>query len=338
MTSLILRIVRQMKTDRRTLGLILFAPIMIISLLYLLLGESSYKPAIGLDGSVNAVLAAAIERQDADFRTIGEGADSDSLLKDKTVDAVISQDAQGIRIRMLEEDGTKAAKVTEVLKEALAEIDPSARMDMSFVYGRSGRSTFDSLGYIILGNLSFFFVFILSGISFVRERTTGTMERLMVSPVRRIGVILGYGSGYGIFAALQGILFILYCRYVLGMDFEGSVFLAMPVMVLIALSAVLTGALLSIFANNEFQVMQFIPIIIVPQMFLSGILSIDTLPFGLGRLAYFMPVYYGCLSLKGVIVNGDGIGKIWGSMAMLGVFIAVLLLLNTAALRKYRKL
>ena len=97
------------------------------------------------------------------------------------------------------------------------------------------------------------------------------------------------------------------------------------------------GALVSIFSNSEFQVMQFIPIVIIPQIFFSGIISIDTLPFGLGKLAYMMPVYYGCTALEQVLIRGAGFRDIAADLLILLVFIAALFALNTVALKKYRK-
>ena len=199
-------------------------------------------------------------------------------------------------------------------------------------------TAFNSLGFVLLGVLSFFFVFIISGISFVRERETGTLERLMATPIRRISVVGGYTAGFGILSAVQSVLMVLYSRYVLGMEFEGSVWLAILIMVLLAFTAVSIGAFVSIFANNEFQVMQFIPLVVVPQMFFSGLITIDTLPYGLGNLSYFMPIYYGCAGLEKVLIKGFGIEEVWKDICMLLVFISVFFVLNVLALKKYRKL
>ena len=98
------------------------------------------------------------------------------------------------------------------------------------------------------------------------------------------------------------------------------------------------GAFVSIFANNEFQVMQFIPLVVVPQMFFSGLITIDTLPYGLGNLSYFMPIYYGCSGLEKVLIKGFGIEGIWKDLCMLVVFIFIFFVLNVLALKKYRKL
>lgn len=338
MTSLFLRIVRQMKNDKRVLVLMLAAPLLIITLLYLLLGESPYQPVIAVDSSIRTELKTALAEQDAKIITVEEKTSEDDFLRNNSADAFVTFDSKGMHVRMLESTSTKVSKISDVLKKAIVKVNPAGNMDFTFIYGKTDDTVFDSLGYMLLGVLSFFFVFIISGISFVRERTTGTLERLMLSPVSRAGVIFGYGAGYGFFAALQGVFIVLYSKYVLKMDFTGSVLLAILVMILIALTAVLTGALVSIFANSEFQVMQFIPVVFIPQIFFSGIIPIDTLPFNLGKLAYIMPVYYGCSSLKDIMIKGYGLDKIWFGPVMLLIFSLVLLFLNTEALRKYRKI
>ena len=338
MNSLILRIMKQMLNDKRSLVLILLAPILILSLVYLLLGDSTYTPKLMVDKTIPQAIVTELEKQDVVLTVLDSETDTQLELKDKTTDAVLTFGENGFVIKMLEADSTKTAAVTKAFKNAVAKINPAGSLTMVYLYGKADSSLFNSLGYMLLGVLSFFFVFIISGISFVRERTTGTLERLMITPIKRWGVVGGYTLGFGFFAAIQSILIILFTKYVLGMEFAGSLFLAILTMVLLAFTAVSAGALVSIFANSEFQVMQFIPIIIIPQIFFSGLISIDTLPFGLGRLAYIMPVYYGCTALENVLIKGFGIQEIGGYLCMLLVFIFVLFVLNTIMLKKYRKI
>ena len=160
----------------------------------------------------------------------------------------------------------------------------------------------------------------------------------MLTPVRRSEVALGYTIGFGIFAAIQSIIIIVYAQLVLGLHFNGSVMLAIVIMILLAFSAVATGTFVSIFANSEFQVVQFIPIIIIPQIFFSGMIPVDTLPYHLGLLSYIMPVYYGCAALKDVLLRGSGIDVIWPYLTVLVGFILALSVINTLALKKYRKI
>ncbi len=338
MKGIIIRIVKQMVNDKRTLALILVAPLIIICLMYLLLGENTYQPIIGVASGIPQAVSDALIKQDVQVTAVAAGEDTQALLKNKTVDAVLSLDLKGIHVLMLEADSMKTAKVTEAMKEAMTSMLPIGKLEVSFLYGSMETSAFDSLGYVLLGVLSFFFVFIISGITFVREREGGTLERLMATPVHRFEVVGGYTAGFGLFAAAQGIVITLFTKYVLGLPFEGSVLLAMLLMVLLSFTAVSLGALVSIFANNEFQVMQFIPIIIIPQIFFSGLLSIDTLPYGLGKLAYIMPVYYGCAGLKNVMVMGLGVGDTAFYLVMLLAILALLSILNIFALKRYRSL
>lgn len=338
MKGVIIRILRQMGNDKRTLALMIIAPIIILSLLYLLLGESSYVPKIMVSENFPAMLLTELKKQDVEVSVLPVDADAEALLKDKTADAIVTSGTTGMQIHMLEPGDTKATLIMTALKNAAASINPSSSMNLSFVYGKGDSTSFNSLGYVLLGVLSFFFVFIISGISFVRERETGTLERLMATPIRRISVVGGYTVGFGILSAFQSVLIILYSRYILGMEFNGSVALAILIMVLLAFTAVSIGAFISIFANNEFQVMQFIPLVVVPQMFFSGMITIDTLPFGLDKVSYFMPIFYGCDGLEKVLIRGYGIEGIWQNLCMLLVFILFFFVLNVIALKKYRKL
>lgn len=337
MMGLILRIIRQMLNDKRSLALIFIAPLLIMSLLYLLLGESDYVPKITVDETMPNAVITELSKQKVEL-TLADGDTNSQALEDKTTDAIVTMDKNGVNIKMLEAGSSKAAYVTKALKEAMARMNPSGSMNFTYLYGSADATMFSSLGYVLLGVLSFFFVFIISGISFVRERSSGTLERLMLTPIRRGSVVAGYTLGFGVFAALQSVIIILFTRYVLKIYFAGSVFLAILTMILLAFTAVSMGALISIFSNSEFQVMQFIPVVIVPQIFFSGLIPIDTLPFGLGRLAYIIPIYYGCTALENVLIKGYGIMGISGYLLALSAIILVLFILNTIALKKYRKI
>ncbi len=380
MKGLIIRIIRQMRNDHRSLALLLIAPLMIMTLMYLLLGTSSYEPVIAVDPGFPQSIGTAMKQEPVRMATLIEEKnldpnvklpdeayilrnlsltleeDIDARLKNKEMDAFLSIGPNGMTIRMLESDGSKVSAVTDALKSALAKTNPASGTAISFIYGDAKASIFDNLVYALLRVISFFLIFLLSGISFVRERTTGTLERLMLTPIRRYAVVIGYTIGFGIFAVIQSILITLYCHYVLGMKFIGpesnalltgsagniaffhSLMLAIGIMILLAFAAVATGTLVSIFANNEFQVMQFIPVIIIPQIFFSGIIPIDTLPFHLNNLSYIMPIYYGCSALRDVILKGFVFSQIWGYLAALVIYIILLSVINTFALKKYRKL
>jgi ABC-2 type transport system permease protein len=176
----------------------------------------------------------------------------------------------GIHLTMLQPDAVKATAVTTALRDAAAKINPFGGISIDFVYGDAEESTFNSIGYLLVGILSFFMIFIFSGISFVRERTHSTVERLMVTPVKTSAVVLGYIGGFGLFALVQSALLIFFSKLVFKMPFAGPWWLAGLIMLLVAFIAVMFGILISAVSKNEFQVMQFIPIVIVPQFFFTG--------------------------------------------------------------------
>jgi ABC-2 type transport system permease protein len=336
MKGIIFRIARQMKNDKRSLALMMVMPLMLITLLYFLLGESNYVPSVGLVPGTPQQVTDLLSDQLKVTQLQAED-DQDQMLKDGKIDAVLELGMDGVSILMVEPDSTKLGKITAVMKEALPGGAGQSGISVAFLYDNSA-SSFDSLSYVLLGVIAFFVVFILSGVSFIRERTTGTMERMMLTPVPRTRVALGYSAGFGVFAVLQSVIILLYSHYVLGVAILGSPWLAVLVMVILALSAVVTGMLISIFANNEFQVVQFIPVVIIPQIFFSGMIPIDTLPYHLGLLSYIMPIFYGSTALKLIILRGEGFAAIWPYMLVLVGLILILSFLNTKALKKYRKI
>ncbi|HWT74521.1 MAG TPA: ABC transporter permease [Mobilitalea sp.] len=331
------RIMRQTANDKRSLGLILIVPIFLFTLIFFLLGDSDYKASIAVNG-MPTQLVDKIASQDVTVKSLGleEGK---AAVKEKEIDAFVYKDGNETVILMESNDAVKSGVVQKAIQNAMKKLNPSSVMRMDYLYGKSDDNMFNSLGYVLLGIISFFLIFILAGISFVRERTNQTMERLMITPVKRWQVVLGYTLGFGIFAMLQSIILLSYVKWVLHMTFSGSIIIAGLIMILMSMTAVCIGAFCSIFANNEFQIMQFIPVVVIPQIFFSGLISLDTLPYHLGALAKVMPVYYACSALKEVIIKGSDLsGKALSDVLALLVFIVLFFVLNIFALKKYRRI
>lgn len=336
MLSIFKRILGQMKNDKRSLGLLLFAPLLILTLLFFILGDSNYTPQIAVY-DMNEKFVAELENH-ATVILETEKPEAADYLEVNDVDALIWADSAGTHIELLEKN-SKSVAALEAIQDTTKALQPTQNeLIVDYVYETSGDNQLDSLSYVFLGVISFFFVFILSGMSFVRERFGQTLERMLMTPIRRVDVIGGYTLGYGLLAAVQSVVIILYAVYVLQLQVEGSVALCTFVMILMAFSAVSVGALVSIFANNELQLVQFIPVIIIPQIFFSGLIPIDTIPFGLGNLCYLTPIYYGCTALEMIMIQGKGFVEIWPWLAGSVIFIGVLFLANVTALKKYRRL
>jgi ABC-2 type transport system permease protein len=193
----------------------------------------------------------------------------------------------------------------------------------------------DDLAPAILAMLVLFFGFLLSGISFLRERSQGTMERLMASPVTKMDVVGGYLMGFLIFAVLQTLIIFFYMIYVLQIGFHGELWQIVVFQILIGILAVCLGIFISVFAKNEFQMVQFIPLIIVPQMFLCGLLwPINTMPDYLQWIADFLPLTYGVEGIKAMMVQGQSLLDIIKDVGILAGYAAVLMILAALTTRR----
>lgn len=333
---IIKRIIRQTVNDKRSLGLILIVPLFLFTLIFFLLGDSDYKASIAESGMM-APFIEKIEAEAVAVETMGleEGKEA---VKAKEIDALLYKDGNETVLLLETSDAVKSGVIQKAIQKAMSQMKETAVMRTEFIYGKSDDNMFNSLGFVLLGVISFFLIFIIAGISFVRERTNQTMERLMITPVKRWQVVLGYTLGFGVFATLQSILLLCYVRWVLQMSITGSILAAGFVMILMSMTAVCIGAFCSIFANNEFQMMQFIPVVVIPQIFFSGLISLDTLPYHLGILSKVMPVYYACNALKDITIKGADLSGVIPDVLALLVFIGLFFVLNIFALKKYRRI
>jgi ABC-2 type transport system permease protein len=333
---IIRRIVKQTVNDKRSLGLILVVPIFLFTLIFFLLGDSNYHASIAVNGMPDQFVE-RLEEQKVSVEKL-DATEGRKQVKEKKIDAFLYKDSNETVLLMESSDAVKTGVIQKAIQNVTKELNPQFIMKTEFIYGDSEANLFNSLGYVLLGIISFFLIFIIAGISFVRERTIQTMERLMITPVKRWQVVLGYTLGFGIFATLQSILLLIYVKLVLHMTIQGSLIAAGFIMILLSMSAVCIGAFCSIYANNEFQMMQFIPIVVVPQIFFSGLISLDTLPYHLGAIAKVLPVYYACDALHAITIKGSGLSDVLEDIIALFLFIGLFFMFNIFALKKYRRI
>lgn len=187
----------------------------------------------------------------------------------------------------------------------------------------------------MLAVLILFFGFLLSGISFLRERSQGTRERLMASPVSRTDIVVGYLLGFLLFAMAQTLVLFFYTVYVINVDFKGELWQILLFQILIGILAVCLGIFISAFAKNEFQMVQFIPLIIVPQFFICGVLfPVDTLPEWLQWIAKFLPLTYGVDGIRAMMLEGKSLLDIPREVGVLVAYAVVLMVLAGISLRR----
>ena len=187
----------------------------------------------------------------------------------------------------------------------------------------------------ILAMLILFFGFLLSGISFLRERSQGTRERLMASPVSKFDIIGGYLLGFLLFAMVQTLILFFYTVYVLKVDFNGELWQIILFQILIGILAVCLGIFISAFAKNEFQMIQFIPLIIVPQVFVCGLLfPVSQMPEYLQLLAKFLPLTYAVDGIRALMLQGQSLLDIGKEVGVLAVYAVGLMVLAGISLRR----
>jgi ABC-2 type transport system permease protein len=373
MLALALRIVRQFLRDRRTLALLFVAPLLVMTLLNFVLNSSSGGATLGVvppDGAAGDVIMGQLTSQlsgQNGLSVITVARDQvDAALKAGDADGVLIFPAsltelgtgQSVQLRLDGSNPTAAQQLRALVAQLVARLgaasipsganpaapsQPAASpvapppLDLSYLYGGPEYTQTDALAPLFVGLFAFFFVFLLTSVSFLRERAQGTIERLMVSPLSRAELVMGYVLGFTLFALLQSLIILLFVVYVLRVHYAGNLGLLFLVTLALTIGAVNMGIFASAFARNELQVIQFIPLLIVPQILLGGLFfPVKTLPIILKQLAYAFPLTYANFALKDVMLKGFGVGDVWPDLVFLVGFALAMVLVAAFTLRQER--
>jgi ABC-2 type transport system permease protein len=199
----------------------------------------------------------------------------------------------------------------------------------------TGGNTLDRYAPALIVTLALFFTFLLTGISFLRERSQGTLERLMASPVSRLDMVLGYIFGFFIFALTQVLIILLFTIYALNVNYSGDLWQIFVFLILIIIMAVCLGIFASTFAKNEFQMVQFIPLIILPQIFLCGVIfPMDQMNEVLQWIGKFLPLKYGVDGMREIMIYGKSLLDLGFDIGILAAFVIVMSILAAVGLRR----
>jgi ABC-2 type transport system permease protein len=371
--ALFRRVVSEIRRDRPSLALLFIAPIVITGLVTFILRESQAPQVtavvVNLAGPRGVAVGNALE---AALRT--DGATASDVADEAAARAAIGDKAAsvGIVIRPAAASGGSlditvitngldpsgdAGQVSAVQRSALAAVTSASGtaipvIDHTTIYGTPTDDPVTTFAPAIVAFFAYFFVYILTGVSFLRERTGGTLERLMATPVTRGEVVIGYTLGFGLFATIQVAVLMLWAlgslhvgalgplpafSIGLGIAANGSPVLAFLVVVLLAVGAVSLGIFLSTFARTELQVIQFIPIVLAPQFLLSGVLfPVSSLPSILQPLVAIMPLNYAVDGLRQVFIRGADLGvpALQLDLAVLGVVAAFFATIAALTIRR----
>ncbi|MDF2946656.1 MAG: putative transporter permease [Bacillales bacterium] len=336
--ALVTRIIKQFGRDKRTLALMLVAPIFVLTLMSLVFESNEYKPKIGLV-NLPPQLSGIFEDSDAKIMEYSLS-NAKEKLKNGDIDAYIFVEDNRLNVKLEGSDPNSNSAVMKVLQDSFKNTSKEQTFapKVTTLYGNQDMGTFDFIGPVLIGFFIFFFVFLISGVSFLRERTRGTLERLLSTPLKRWEIVVGYVIGYGIFTSFQAALISWYAIEVLDMIMVGSMWYVMLMTLLLAMTALTLGTFLSAFANNELQMIQFIPIVIVPQVFFSGLFNLSTMDEWLQKFSVILPLKYGADALRDVMIRGKGWESIQNSVFILLGFSMIFMIANVIALKKHRKL
>lgn len=372
------RILIQLKRDKRTLALIFIAPLALLTMMYFLFQQASDTTAtVGYNASVTTKVVKTLKAdKHVTFIEYHDKKTATQHIKQADLTGFLTQSGQRLTMTYQNADQSKTAVVKKNLQVGLgklqatglatalqqqskafakltATLPPNMQQgrrqakpakptqyasQAKYVYSSGSATFFTTMLPVLMGFVVFFFVFLISGMSLLGERSSGTLERVLATPVKRWEVIAGYTQGYGLFAVVQTLLVVLYVIYVLRIEVLGSVLLVGLIDILIALVALSIGLFVSTFAASEFQMVQFIPILIIPQVFFAGIVPVENMAGWLQVIAHIMPLYYGANGLSAVIAKGAGLGQVWLDVIVLLGFFSIFTILNINGLKRYRKI
>jgi ABC-2 type transport system permease protein len=212
---------------------------------------------------------------------------------------------------------------------------PSVLLTLLYFMYEDSAATFDRVALTMLGIFPFVIMFLVTSIAMLRERTSGTLERLLTTPLGKVDLLFGYGIAFSIAAAVQGAVATGVAYWLLGLDTAGSALLVLLVAVVDAVLGVALGLLCSAFARTEFQAVQFLPVVVVPQILLCGLfVPREAMAGWLQAIADVLPLTYAVDALLEVGKSAEATATMWRDVIIVAGAAVLALVLAAATLRR----
>lgn len=351
------KVIKELLRDKRTLAMMFVAPVFIMWLMNLMFSASTtVNVKLATQDLPTGLVTKMDELDHVDIETYQDLDQAKEALANEKVDAVISYKDGEYQVDYANTDASKTTMTRQVLrtsivnegtdqllsrvKQALPQLKLDAKapeIKESYQYGDKNTGFFARMIPILIGFVVFFFVFLISGMALLKERTSGTLDRLLATPVKRSEIVYGYMLSYGIIAIFQTAVVVLAAIWLLDVEVVGNILNVIIVNVVLALVALAFGILLSTLAKSEFQMMQFIPLVIMPQLFFSGIIPLSSMGEWAPTVGKFLPLTYSGDAISQIILYGHNLGDILSNLGVLMIFLIILTILNIVGLRRYRK-
>lgn len=351
------KVIKELLRDKRTLAMMFVAPVFIMWLMNLMFSASTtVNVKLATQDLSTGLITKMDELDHLDIETYQDLDQAKEALANEKVDAVISYKDGEYQVDYANTDASKTSMIRQVLRTSIAsegtdqllsrikQALPQLKLDAkapeikeSYQYGDKNTGFFARMIPILIGFVVFFFVFLISGMALLKERTSGTLDRLLATPVKRSEIVYGYMLSYGIIAIFQTAVVVLAAIWLLDVEVVGNILNVIIVNVVLALVALAFGILLSTLAKSEFQMMQFIPLVIMPQLFFSGIIPLSSMGEWAPTVGKFLPLTYSGDAISQIILYGHNLGDILPNLGVLMIFLIILTILNIVGLRRYRK-
>jgi ABC-2 type transport system permease protein len=218
---------------------------------------------------------------------------------------------------------------------AMLVVVPVALLTLIYFMYHDAGPTFDRIALVMLGIFPFVIMFLVTSIAMLRERTSGTLERLLTTPLGKLDLLFGYGSAFGLAAAVQGAVASAAAYWLLGLHTVGNAGLVVLVAVVNAALGVALGLLCSAFARTEFQAVQFLPVVVVPQILLCGLfVPREQMAGWLEAISNALPLTYAVDALLEIGRHAEPTATMWRDLVIVAGATMVALVLAAATLRR----
>jgi len=178
-------------------------------------------------------------------------------------------------------------------------------------------------------------MFLLTSIAMVRERISGTLERLLTTPISKGSILFGYAFAFGVLASVQVVVATFFTLWVLDMQVQGPVWLVLITGIIGAQLGVAFGLLASAISMSEFQAVQLFPALIIPQLMLCGLFGPrEEMASALHAISDFLPITYAVEALTELLAHPDATNHFWVSLAVVAACVVALLMIAAATLRR----
>lgn len=364
LVAVVKRIFLQFRHDPRTAAILFVAPVIVMWLLSLVLTADEYRPTVATQQ-----LPAQIHSLYQDEATVVPfpGGDADEYLKEGHADAVVTVEGDKLHLLLAGSDPARMQAVIKATQKVLSgyrdeamaaqrkridELPPAMKsqaekmginpdgvgsvtgISTDTVYGGTDWRAYDYLGPALLGIFLLVFTFITSQMALVTERSQGTLERFVATPVKPWQIVGGYATAFGLIGLLQTLIISGMGIWLVGLRMEGNFALLIAIGMTLTIASVVMGLMVSSYAKTPIQVVQLMLAVVAPQILLSGVFNLSAAPKVLQDISEFLPLRHGVDALKAVMIRGEGWDAIALDLGIMWLMIVVFFLVAAWGLRK----